>query len=306
MFFIVYNLIMKKISKKLCKNIFLASFPIVLGGSLLIPGMGIDSLRFINSVKKEINIIIPEGKFIINPNSPLYEFVLDNTISKAYVNDLLSASDWSNANEAGSKKNRDAYIKYANEWYHSKWDSEIKNKKEIDLHDVSFDMIDFDVVAAKKFFNSAYVQSGFEWTFSKNGVVDFFNWKKLHEVYKDASNKQKILNQADYDQFVQYQNNIVDGGNLAYSIGGYISNSKAWLLNIQKNAIKNAISMGVLEDKTLNEDDVKWNVKPTDFRNPNYITCIYIWFIGTTILFLSPFWTSAWCYYWYYKEKGKK
>ncbi|WP_339022886.1 hypothetical protein [Spiroplasma endosymbiont of Crioceris asparagi] len=273
----------KKIFSLKTLIVLIVIFPSLLGFVMMTPGVGFQSLRFINSVKKQIKKVMPKGKYVLDGKHPMYNAAAGSIIKKTYVADILSVTDWRNPEESGSEANRKKYVEYAEKWYEKTYAEKVKNHQDIDINSVCLDMVKFDEKAVADLFKPTYVKTGIEWFF-RDGLEYLFS-SKGNDLVKEARLKQTVIDQGQFINALNYSNHTLDGPEVKFSIGNYVVNAKVWLLNIQQESMRAAASLGLLKDHNIKASDIFWNVKPSDLTAPNYVLAIYATFIGY-VLFL--------------------
>ncbi|AHI52943.1 hypothetical protein [Spiroplasma culicicola] len=247
--------------------------------ALTIPGVGLQSLKLINSVEKQIKKIMPKGTFVVNPQSPLYSMVMDSVIKKSYVADALSTVNWMNEEEKNTLV--DAYTDFANQWYDDHWAAKVEAKEEIDLHDVGLNFIEFDEAIAQKYHSYGFVNTGIQWMFHKNGTTEIF----AEETYEIGLYQQTILNQDVYESYLQYEGPGITGLVVNSSIGSYLVNNKVWFLNQQIISLSNATapsaispSLSPFKDSAKALEQAQKNaqtpVTVDDLYHPNFIAAL--------------------------------
>ncbi|ATZ18014.1 hypothetical protein [Mesoplasma melaleucae] len=233
-----------------------------------IPGVGFESIQFINSVKKQLKIIMPKDKYLLDPKSPLYEPIMDNVIRTSYLADAISTIDSYNAAE--KDKYTPLYTEFTNDWYHNRWQSLIEQKQQIDFYDIAMDMIEFDQAIATEFQSYGYVHTGTQWIFHKNGVKEMFS----KDLKQNAIKQQSIWDQDEYEDKLVSTGPGLTGIKVKESAGTKLVNNKVWFLNKQIDSIKYAINIQTLQNpfvnKNLSADDVADYVTIDDLYHPNF------------------------------------
>ncbi|ASZ09092.1 hypothetical protein CK556_01820 [Mesoplasma chauliocola] len=233
-----------------------------------VPGMGIESIRFINSVKNQLEIIMPKDKYVLDPNSPLYKPIMENVIRTSYLADALSTIDYSNSKELEMFKSD--YTDFSNEWFDKKWEPIIAQGKPIDFYDIAMDMIEFDKAIAAEFQSFGYVNTGTQWIFHKNGINEIFS----SELKQNAIKQQSIWEQDEYESFIESSGPGLTGIKVKSSPGTKLVNNKVWFLNQQIDSIKYAINIQSLQNpfvnKNLSIDEVTDYVTIDDLYHPNF------------------------------------
>ncbi|ALD66280.1 hypothetical protein [Spiroplasma cantharicola] len=259
---------------------FVAFFPI-LTIIMTVPGMGIESLTFINSVEKQIKRIMPKNKFVFDPNHPLYEEMMENVIKPSFKADALSTINFEDSHEK-----EEFYLKYSNyseEWYKKHWAEKVKNKEQIDLYDIGLNFIEFDKSVAEEFQSFGFVNTGIQWMFKSGGLKEIFS----KNTYEMSLRQQTILDQSDYDDQMKYSGPGLNGIKIKHSVGTKIVNNKVWFLNTQIDSIKFALKLtNPFMDKTLSKDQNIRYVTVNDLKWPNFTsTLVFLRFSAVVIFF---------------------
>ncbi|AXK51741.1 hypothetical protein [Spiroplasma alleghenense] len=275
---------MGNLSKKLRRFLFagISTFIAViflLGLLLSVPGMGLESLKFINSVKSTVNKHFPKGKFVIDGQGKFYEYAMIKSIKSSYTADCFSATNWYE-DSSKNEENKEKYLQFVDEWFENRWGDVIKNKEDVDLNDVSMDLIEFDQAFAQEFHNFGYVNPGITWIWKKGVISDLLspNLKKSH-LYQDALEKQTIIDQETYDSNVDFTGPGLGGINVKSSLGAYLVNNKVWFINLQREnvsyAMTAALGSSVFKDKNLSDADLPKLITAKDLYHPNFTSAIY-------------------------------
>ncbi|AGY41412.1 unknown transmembrane protein [Mesoplasma florum W37] len=233
-----------------------------------IPGLGIESIRFINSVKKQLQIIMPKDKYVLDAESPLYEPIMHNVIRTSYLADAISTIDSFNAAE--KDKFTPLYTDFTNAWYTDRWQPVIDQKQNIDFYDIATDMIKFDQAIASEFQSYGYVNTGTQWIFHKNGISEIFS----RDLRENAIKQQSVWDQDEYEDLIESTGPGLTGITVKQSPGTKLVNNKVWFLNQQIDSIKYAISIQSLQNpfvnKNLRVEDVADYVTIDDLYHPNF------------------------------------
>ncbi|WP_035358812.1 hypothetical protein [[Acholeplasma] multilocale] len=266
----------------------------ILGLGLTAPGMGLESLKFINSIEKQINEKIPKNKFVLDGTNPLFKFVVNSAIKTSYVADVLSITDWSNPDKVSHIAE---YKEFAEARFEQRWGHNRDNGIDIDLNDVSLDLINLDHDFGEKYSNPGYTKAGISWIFEKNTISQLLNPNlKDSSLYTDALKKQTIIDQDLYNSFIDVQGPGLEGIKVTNSMGVNIVNSKVWFMNMQRSNIKFAMTpgLGIFKNKDLNENDLPDYVTADDFYHPNFTQGIEITIAGVVfLLVITPITTIA-------------
>ncbi|PPE06145.1 hypothetical protein [Williamsoniiplasma lucivorax] len=260
---------MKKIPIKYKIFIPLLILYFIVSWALIIPGMGLDAKLFINSVSKQINRIMPKNKYVLDPNTKMYDVIMHGPVKNSYIADAVSTINFANQEEYDM--HYDQYIAFATNWFNNRWGATIKNKEAIDFNDVANDMITFDEAVATKFHSFGFVHTGIEWIFHQDGMQELFS----SNVQAMAEHQDFIWTQEYYDDQIELEMlPEMLGLRVKNSIGASIVNNKVWFLNKQVDSLKFALSMQILEkpflDKTLQASDVTSYVGINDLYHPNF------------------------------------
>ncbi|ATZ18591.1 hypothetical protein ESOMN_v1c02070 [Williamsoniiplasma somnilux] len=266
------------------------STPIVLGAALTLPGMGIESLKFISSVDDFIEKNIPKGKYVLKTSGTFSKTVIDG-LKSSYLADVMSATNWS-ASEGTADKRR-IYEAYTNLWFETRWGKVIEDQKSIDLYDVSKDLIEFDRAFAGIYHDFGYVNPGLTWIFQPGTLGRLFNPNlKKTEWYTNVVTKQTTIDQNTYNNSVISTGPGLTGVNVQNSIGANIVNNKVWFLNIQRENIKLLMEMnlggltGIFEKAPKDMNDIPPLAKVSDLYQPNFVRGIRTTQVGISFLFI--------------------
>ncbi|AHI54264.1 hypothetical protein SSABA_v1c08650 [Spiroplasma sabaudiense Ar-1343] len=286
---------MKNLSKKVRKFLLasIASFMgliFILGMGLSLPGMGIESLKFINSVKDTVNKNFPKGKFVIDGNGQFFEYAMEKSVRSSYTADVMSATNWYEDSSL-NQKHEEEYLEFANNWFDNRWGRAIENKEDVDLNDVSMDLIIFDQAFAAKYHSFGYVNPGITWIWHKGVIADLLspNLAKRH-VYQDALEKQTIIDQDIYDQNVEHSGPGLGGIKVKSSYGAYLVNNKVWFVNMQRENVKFAMTAAlggsVFKNKKLTENDLPGLIDANRLYHPNFTAALRTTAAGVGMLII--------------------
>lgn len=294
---------MKKISWDKLKKLSLVIIPpFFVGYSFvsMIPGCSIESLTFINSVKKQINKHIPKNKFVLDKDSELFQSIGETLLKNTFILDAdlsINFYDQYNLNQKSDLE------KYAVDWYEKCWEPIIKSKSEnIDLNNFSLNVIDFDISVSKKFYSTGLTTTGLQFSFT--------HMKELFSKLATAnfSRFSKVIDQKIYESYLKYSEPSIFNQNIQSSVGNYAVNQKTFFLNYQLSLLKQSIS-NIFEspfvNKDLKEKDVTF-VSPNDLKAPHFPqTLNYLRF--SVILFFVSLASVGVCYpiyFIYFHKKG--
>lgn len=301
----IYNKLSKK--WKLGLGIGLVSFGgafTLTAGLMTIPGMGLESQKFINSVEAQIDRILPKGKYVLDKTSMAYSMVVQNSLKASFLADALSTFDFASDDE--NQTMQKAYKDFVDNWWSANWAEKTEFEKEdIDLNDIGKNMIEFDKAVATKFHSYGYVHTGFSWMFSKGGFNDIFS----SEMKTQAIGQQTIWDQATYESTLAWQPTGLSEFKVTSSNGGNIVNNKVWLLNQQIEGLKLLVSLGnldlggiagfsqqeraldfdlnVLKDKNLTAESIASKVTVDDLYQPNFTSAINTQRAAIVMLFMA-------------------
>ncbi|WP_338985568.1 hypothetical protein [Spiroplasma endosymbiont of Diplazon laetatorius] len=249
---------------------------------MIIPGMGIESLTFINSVEKQLKRIMPEGKYVFDPAHPLYEEMINNVIKNSYKADALSTINFYDSNDYN--EHYEAYIKFSEEWFDKYWGQKVENKEEIDLYDVGINVIEFDKAIAQEFHSFGFVNTGLQWIFKPGGLSEIYS----KDVYDLSLEQQTIWDQEDYDSQIEYSGPGLNGITVKNSIGTNILNNKVWFLNTQIDSIKFAMKLtNPFLNKNLDKKEEIEYVTVKDLKAPNFTSTLVFLRVATVLWFLN-------------------
>ncbi|AGR42054.1 hypothetical protein [Spiroplasma diminutum] len=264
----------------------LTSFFTVFTSLMIIPGIGVESLSFINSVEKQIKRIMPKGKYVFNPDHILYEEMMENVIKPSFKADALSTINFEDSEEKSEFYN--AFSTFSDEWYEQHWAKRVENKEQIDLYDIGLNFIEFDKSVAEEFHSFGFVNTGIQWVFRKDGLNEIFS----KDLYEMSLKQQTILDQEDYDSQMKYSGPGLNGIKIKSSIGTKIVNNKVWFLNTQIDSIKFAMSLtNPFMDKNLDKNEEIRYVTVDDLHWPNFTdtlnllrAAVILWFMNLIVL----------------------
>ncbi|QGS52084.1 hypothetical protein [Spiroplasma tabanidicola] len=239
---------------------------------MVIPGVGIESLRFINSIHKQIGEVMPKGVFVVDGKDVSYDLVMENVIKKAYTSDSISTLN-SYETENYSQKRSD-YEKFSNEWYETRWAKVRDEKGDVDLYDLGEDLIKFDKAVSTKFLSFGYVNSGIQWMFKNGGIKEIFS----SSIRNDLLRNQTIIDQDVYESKLQASDPGISGIDVSASLGTLLVNNKIWYLNKQIENIKfgmNVMGHNIFKDKTLDESKMpKQKVETSELYVPFFTSTL--------------------------------
>lgn len=257
---------------------------------MVAPGMGIESLRFIKSVERELKDITPKGKFVLDSKSMSYGIV-KNVIKQSFVADAISTI---NHNDKEQLAMRDLYEQYALYWFNDNFGE----NTDIDLYDIGNSLIEFDKSIASKFNSNGFVNTGIGWMFSHGGMNELYS-KDIKEL---ASNQQSIIAQSDYEASIRDNGSLgnIGGLEVEFSMGANIVNNKVWFLNKQIESIRTALTLhfkgGALgltvfkdENKQLSLEDEIFSKVLTidDLYHPDFINTLNVLRVGIIFFILN-------------------
>lgn len=235
---------------------------------LTIPGMGIESILFINSVKKQLKIAMPKNKYVLDAKSSLYEPIMKAVVKNSFTADAMSTLNYGDQEKAELE---DKYKQFSNEWFEKYWTPKIEVKENIDFYDIAMNMIEFDVAIASKYQSFGYVNTGIQWIFSKNGIKEVFS-KDLKEK---SRRQQGVVDQKEYDETIKATGPGLTGMKIIYSPGILLKNNKTWFVNSQIDSLKYAIEIKKMENpfinKNLTTNDLAKHITPDMLYQPNVI-----------------------------------
>ncbi|PPE06339.1 hypothetical protein [Mesoplasma corruscae] len=280
---------MKKWMLIIC--IFIAIFYFIASLGLLIPGMGLESKMFIDSVRKQLKIMTPKNKYVLNPKSALYEPIMLTVVKNSYIADAISTINHDDDNEYNELNTQ--YRQFSNEWFHKKWDKIIAEKTPIDFYDIGNDIIEFDMAIAQKYQSYGYVNTGIQWVFHKDGISDIFS----NKLKQKSKRQQGLIEQEEYDARIESTKPGLTGITVSYSPGTLLKNNKAWFVNQQIDSLKYALSIKGLEnpfiDTKLKASDLPEHITPDVLYSPNFIRGQIITQIAFIMLCSSVFITPT-------------
>ncbi|AGM25555.1 hypothetical protein [Spiroplasma chrysopicola] len=256
----------------------------VLGIGFSIPGMGLESLKFINSVEKQIDEKIPKNKFVLDGQNNSFQIIMENGILNTYIADAVSTINFYEQNN-DRQDLIEEYSAYAKQWFDKTWGTAIEKKQDVDLNTISHDLIEFDKSVAEKYHNYGYVHTGLAWLFKPGGIKSIFA-KATHD---DALHQQTTIDQTTYDYLMQYTSQKPDGIKINSSAGTYIVNNKVWFFNVQNNVIVEMIEANIFKNHNLTKSDRPTDITVNDLYHPNFTLGINLAKTGFVfLLVLTP------------------
>ncbi|WP_338984334.1 hypothetical protein [Spiroplasma endosymbiont of Diplazon laetatorius] len=278
------NFFEEKLKLKIIISSSIATFLFLLSFLMVIPGLGLESQKFINSIEKQIKTIMPKGMYVIDgQDDVVYETAMNTSVKSAYVSDALSTLNSYEDKDIVIKK--EEYTKFSEQWFENRWGEDIKNKKDVDLYDLGIDLIKFDKAVATKFLSFSYVHSGIEWMFKSNGLSEAFS----SDFYQQIKRDQTIIDQDVYDSYMKYEGPGLSGLKVEKSLGTMIINNKVWFLNRQIENIKfgfNILGHSIFKNKNLNESNMNKTKVTYDELSYPFLTDTLEVFRAGSIMFI--------------------
>ncbi|AHI52807.1 hypothetical protein [Spiroplasma culicicola] len=260
---------------------------ILLNFGLLIPGPGVESLKFINSVEKNMKKVMPKGKFVLDGEDKLYSAIMNVSIRSSYISDIKSTINYNDIS-ANVEKQVEEYTDFANQWFDNKWGQAIEQKQNIDLYDVGMDIIEYDMAIAEKYHNYGLVNPGITWLF-KGGFKDAFS----KDFYSYVLKMQTFIDQETYEQLLSWTGPGLTGMDVQHSTSWYIVNNKVWFFNQQIESIKYALTAvpthSPFINKDLTVDNISEHLDVDDFYHPNFTSGVNQMRAAIVFLFWQPF-----------------
>ncbi len=237
--------------------------------------MGLQSEKFINSFKSQIQAYLPNNKVVINANAlsiqiPLSEdnLTLKDELRIAYENDCLSTLTAEQVKNDISNDIRNTYIAQADKAFENDLlANENVNNGNVDMYDFSMQLLDFDVSVAKTngFGTNAisgygFVSTGLSWAFH-SGFNDLFHSSnsRAYELAKQYSIFTNTNDQILYDNSIKLkstENNSIKENSNNYGTDIYdvsksplismfsnkvsIVDNKVWFFNLQLRTLLTA------------------------------------------------------------------
>ncbi len=278
------NFLNEKLKLKIIISSSIVCFLFLFSFLMVVPGLGIESKKFINSIEKQIKIIMPKGMYVIDGQDVVYEQVMNTAIKSAYTSDALSTiNSYEDSNYAVKKED---YINFSNEWFEKRWGEDIRNQRDVDLYELGMDLIKFDQAVATKFLSYGYVHAGIQWMFKNGGLKEIFS----SQFYEQAKRDQTIINQETYDSWMKYEGPGLNGIKVEKSLGTMIVNNKVWFLNRQIENIKfglNILGHSIFKNKELNENNMsKTKVTFDELSYPFFTETLKVLRAGIIIFFI--------------------
>ncbi|QHX36601.1 hypothetical protein [Spiroplasma sp. BIUS-1] len=249
---------------------------------MILPGMGIESLTFINSVEKQIKRIMPEGKYVFDPTHPLYEEMMNNVVKNSFKADALSTINYYDSKDYND--HYDAYVEFSNNWYEQHWSQKVKDKEPIDLYDVGLNFIEFDKAIATEYHSFGFVNTGIQWIFRPSGLKEIYS----KETYELSLDQQTIWDQEEYDSEINYSGPGLNGIKINSSIGTNIVNNKVWFLNTQIDSVNFALSLtNPFVNKNIDKKEKIRYVTVDDLKAPNFTATLTLLRVSIVLWFLN-------------------
>ncbi len=250
--------------------------------------MGLESLKFINSLKTQIQQTFPQGKFVINSKIKIYKTLTNTVLKSSYEADILSSLNFYEKPDENETIKQE-YLQFAETLFYNHWGPTIEKHENIDLYDVGLDLIEFDKTVAVKFHSYGYVNTGIQWMFKSGGIQQMFS----SGLKEHALIQQTINNQEDYNQMVDSVGHDINGLVVNKSIGTYIVNNKVWFLNMQLKNLAYAMTAMVCEsvfvNPTLTPQDIIASITVDDLYHPNFVSALDATIAGTIFILMWPF-----------------
>jgi hypothetical protein len=286
----------------------------LLATCLTIPGQGLESLKFIKSVEKQIDRVIPEGKYVLkyDPTNSSVSPVVVKLLMASYEAEVLSTLDIQGVDYQVAKEDENSdvykYVEFTKEHFNNKWGDVLTNGGNIDFNAIGYDLIDLDKEIAGKFHSKSLISAGIQFLYSPNSIKAIFS-KSLME---DSKNQERIMNDDDYEKAITYNRDKYTSAGMTVnsSIGTYIANNKSWFINTQRQVIGGLLSnflvsnlaMWVKPDGTTEKawtPDTKDNylsttveVKTSDLTAPNFSGSLKLLQAGTVMTLMTPFFAA--------------
>ncbi|QEH61756.1 hypothetical protein SCHIN_v1c05590 [Spiroplasma chinense] len=252
---------------------------------MIVPGMGLESKSFIDSIETQIKKIMPKETYVVSGNDPAYNEMMNNVIQGAYLTDVQSTLNSYDTEPGEYAALREQYEKFAKDWYQKTWGDHVANKKDLDLYDLGMDLVKFDKAVSTEFFSFGYVNAGIAWFFHSGGIKDIFS----KERYNDALRNQTMVDQDEYNKTVVVTSSGIELSNVSASKGAMLLNNKTWFLNYQiSNIIYGFDAMGhnVFNDPNLSVETMpKSSMDISELYVPNFTGTLQVLRAGI-VLFL--------------------
>ncbi|AKX34182.1 hypothetical protein SLITO_v1c05380 [Spiroplasma litorale] len=260
------------------------AFYFLLSFLMVSPGVGLESLRFINSIHDQISQVMPKGVYVIDGKDPSFNTVLESVVKKSYSADAISTLN--SYETVNYEQRRNEYEKFSNDWFESKWSSYREQQKDIDLFDLGNDLVEFDKAVSTEFLSYGYVHAGIQWMFQPGGLSDIFSSERKEDLLRN----QTIIDQYLYESKIKSSDPGIDGINVYDSPGTLLINNKVWYLNKQIENIKygfNVFGHNIFKDKTLNESKMpKTKVSADELYLPHFTDTLDTLRAGVVFFFI--------------------
>jgi hypothetical protein len=285
----------------------------LLATCLTIPGQGLESLKFIKSVEKQIDRVIPEGKFVLkyDPTSMVSPTV-QKLLRASYEGEVFSTLNIEGS-DYQTDKIKDGtevkkYLDFTTTHFDKKWGDILENGGDIDFNAIGYDLIELDKEIAGKFHSKSLISAGIQFLYSSNSIKSIFS----KDLMEDSKNQEKIMNDDEYEKVITYNRDkfASAGMEINNSIGTYIANNKSWFINTQRQVIGGLlanpmvakVAMWVKPDGTTEKawtPDTKDNylsttveVKTSDLTAPNFSGSLKLLQAGTVMTLMTPFFAA--------------
>ncbi|WP_342252686.1 hypothetical protein [Spiroplasma endosymbiont of Amphibalanus improvisus] len=282
----------------------LLSVLFIIGISCSIPGLGMSTLKFINSFTDEIDEYMPKGSLVIssdkvNGQPDKIKATMAQTINEqlqaAYTNDVLSSIyDPFGDGALSTTTDAEGNVTYNDPLTQQMYDDAVAQfhhdldgyftydttdpdnvtvngmLSDVDLNDVSHNLLDFDRTIGEKYHYSAYTKPGISWIF-QGGTKSLFSSNSTNGLYADALKNQQMVSMEDYA-------NSVEGGlftdPVTKSPGTNLVNNKIWFINDQLQGIIAGLDAATppLPLIKYHSEDLPFTNESLDYINNNIAT----------------------------------
>ncbi|QEH61753.1 hypothetical protein SCHIN_v1c05560 [Spiroplasma chinense] len=276
----------KKVKLKIIVFSIISGCLLLLSILMMVPGVGLESKSFIDSIETQIKKIMPKGTYIIKGDSATYNTMMENVVRGAYQTDATSTLNSNEMSPEDYDAALKAYSEFANTWYLNRWENAIKEQKDLDLYDLGMDLVKFDKAVSTEFLSYGYVHAGIAWFFHPGGIKDIFS----KERYNDALRNQTMIDQEVYDEALNYVVPGTNVPNINKSLGTLLLNNKTWFLNYQIENIKygfNVMGVNVFEDSNLSVSTMpKSSMDISELYMPNFTSTLQVLRAGIVMFFI--------------------
>lgn len=267
---------------------------LILSLGLSAPGLGYESLKFINSSEAQIEKLFPKGKIVLDGDNENLKIIMESSVKTSYEADLISLL----ANDPNLTPDYDVqyknYMTFADEWYTKTWQAKIDAHEDIDLADVGKDFVTFEKASTTKFQSMGYVNPGISWMFHNGGIKEIFS----STIKDNTLYQQTVIDQEVYNNNMKYTGPGMTGLQVQQSPGVMIVNNKVWFINLQREGIVYALDTfgsSIFKDKQLKITDLSAPITVDDMYLPNFTVALGLLQAAVVLFLMWPFVAAGTC-----------